>query len=74
MNLGGRDNFALGWNRTRDPRVPESKRTPLGYIYQIMKKEQHFTFVKMDNLPALLPNAIPLVSRFFVEMSNKRQF
>jgi hypothetical protein len=25
-------NFALGRNRTRDPRVPEPKRTPLGYI------------------------------------------
>jgi hypothetical protein len=25
-------NFALSWKRTRDPRVPESKRTPLGYI------------------------------------------
>jgi hypothetical protein len=24
--------FALGRNRTRDPRVPEPKRTPLGYI------------------------------------------
>jgi hypothetical protein len=26
------------------------------------------------NLPALLPNATPLVRRFFGEMSNKRQF
>jgi hypothetical protein len=25
-------NFALGRNRTRGPRVPEPKRTPLGYI------------------------------------------
>jgi hypothetical protein len=25
-------NFALGRNRTRDPRVPEPKRTPLGHI------------------------------------------
>jgi hypothetical protein len=25
-------NFTLGRNRTRDPRVPEPKRTPLGYI------------------------------------------
>jgi hypothetical protein len=24
--------FALGRDRTRDPRVPEPKRTPLGYI------------------------------------------
>jgi hypothetical protein len=24
--------FALGRNRTRDPRVPEPKRAPLGYI------------------------------------------
>jgi hypothetical protein len=24
-------NFALGRNQTRDPRVPEPKRTPLGY-------------------------------------------
>jgi hypothetical protein len=27
----------------------------------------------MGNLPALLPNATPLVSRFFAEMSMKRQ-
>jgi hypothetical protein len=27
----------------------------------------------MGNLPALLPNATPLVSRFFGEMSKKRQ-
>jgi hypothetical protein len=27
--------FALGRNRTRDPRVPELKRTPLGYILPI---------------------------------------
>jgi hypothetical protein len=33
------------------------------------KKEKHFTFVGMDNLPALLPNVTPLVSRFFAEMS-----
>jgi hypothetical protein len=25
--------FALGRNRTRNPRVPEPKRTPLGYTY-----------------------------------------
>jgi hypothetical protein len=29
-------NFALGRNRTRDPRVPEPKRTPLGYILPII--------------------------------------
>jgi hypothetical protein len=29
---------ALGRNRTRDPRVPEPKRTPLGYIRIIMLK------------------------------------
>jgi hypothetical protein len=28
--------FALGRNRTRDPRVPEPKRTPLGYILPIL--------------------------------------
>jgi hypothetical protein len=27
----------------------------------------------MGNLPALLPNATPLVSRFFTKMSKKRQ-
>jgi hypothetical protein len=27
----------------------------------------------MCNLPALLPNTMPLVSRFFAEMSKKRQ-
>jgi hypothetical protein len=41
-------------------------------IYKI--EEQHFTFVRIGNLPALLPNATPLGSRFFGEMSNKRQF
>jgi hypothetical protein len=34
---------------------------------------QHFTFVRMGNLPTLLPNATPLVRRFFAEMSKKRQ-
>jgi hypothetical protein len=29
--------FALGRNRTRDPRVPESKRTPLGYILPVFE-------------------------------------
>jgi hypothetical protein len=29
-------NFALGRNQTRDPRVPEPKRTPLGYILPII--------------------------------------
>jgi hypothetical protein len=48
------------------------------YYYLIMEKiykinEQHFTFVKMGNLPALLPNATPPVRRFFSEMSKKRQ-
>jgi hypothetical protein len=37
-------------------------------------QEQHFIFVRMGNLAALLPNATPLVSRFFAEMSKKRQF
>jgi hypothetical protein len=27
--------FALGRNRTHDPRVPEPKRTPLGYILSL---------------------------------------
>jgi hypothetical protein len=27
---------ALGRNRTRDPRVPEPKRTPLGYILPLI--------------------------------------
>jgi hypothetical protein len=36
-----------------------------------VQQEQHFTFVRMGN--ALLPNAMPLVSRFFAEMSKKRQ-
>jgi hypothetical protein len=30
-------NFALGRNQTRDPRVPEPKRTPLVYILQKKK-------------------------------------
>jgi hypothetical protein len=34
----------------------------------------HFTFVRTGNLPALLPNATPLVYKFFCEMSKKRQF
>jgi hypothetical protein len=29
-------NFVLGRNRTRDPRVAEPKRTPLGYILPII--------------------------------------
>jgi hypothetical protein len=33
-------NFALGRNRTRDPRVPEPKRTPLGYILTLLKKRK----------------------------------
>jgi hypothetical protein len=37
-------------------------------------QEQHFTFVKLGNLPALLPNATPLVNRLFTEMSKKRQW
>jgi hypothetical protein len=37
------------------------------------KQAQHFTFVSMGNLPALLPNATPLVNRFFAGMSKKRQ-
>jgi hypothetical protein len=32
------------------------------------------TFTRMGNLPVLLPNATPLVSRFLAEMSKKRQF
>jgi hypothetical protein len=36
-------NFALGRNRTRDPRVPEPKRTPLGYILY------YYLFVKIKN-------------------------
>jgi hypothetical protein len=38
-------------------------------IYKIL----HFTFVRMDNLSALLPNATTLVGRFFAKMSKKRQ-
>jgi hypothetical protein len=37
------------------------------------KQEQHLTFVTMCNVPALSPNATPPVSRFFTEMSKKRQ-
>jgi hypothetical protein len=37
------------------------------------KQDHHFRFVRMGNLPALLPNATPLVMRFFAEMSKKRQ-
>jgi hypothetical protein len=50
------------------------------YYYLVMEKvyknkqEQYFTFVRMGNIPALLPNGTPLVSRFFSEMSKKRQF
>jgi hypothetical protein len=36
-------------------------------------QEQHFTFVKLGNLLALLPKATPLVNRLFTEMSKKRQ-
>jgi hypothetical protein len=37
------------------------------------KQEQHFRFVRMGNVPVLLPNATPLVGRFFVEISKKHQ-
>jgi hypothetical protein len=38
-------NFALGRNRTRDPHVPEPKRTLLGYILPIT------AFFEKKNLP-----------------------
>jgi hypothetical protein len=38
-------------------------------IYKIL----NFTFVRMGNLSALLPNATTLVGRFFAKMSKKRQ-
>jgi hypothetical protein len=37
-------NFALGRNRTRDPRVPEPKRTPLGYTGCLMKNASTHNF------------------------------
>jgi hypothetical protein len=42
-------------------------------MYKINTYEQYLTFGRMGNLPALLPNAMPLVIRFFAEMSKKRQ-
>jgi hypothetical protein len=33
--------FALGRNRTRDLRVPEPKRTPLGYILYSLRYKLH---------------------------------
>ncbi|CAH1375253.1 unnamed protein product, partial [Tenebrio molitor] len=43
---------ALGRNRTRDPRVPEPKRTPLGYILYIIIllsiEFQHQTFFALQ--------------------------
>jgi hypothetical protein len=49
------------------------------YYYLLMEidktnKSNFFTFVRLDKLRALLPNATLLVSRSFGEMSNKRQF
>jgi hypothetical protein len=41
---------------------------------KINKQGQDFTFVRMGNLPPLLPNVMPLVNRFFAEMSKKHQF
>jgi hypothetical protein len=41
-------------------------------IYKINKRNI-FTFGRIGNLPALLANPTPLVSRFFAEMSKKRQ-
>jgi hypothetical protein len=35
-------NFALGRNRNRDPRAPEPKRTPFGYILP--------NFIPIDNI------------------------
>jgi hypothetical protein len=33
----------------------------------------YFIFVRMSNLPGLLPDATPLVTRFLAEISKKRQ-
>jgi hypothetical protein len=41
-------------------------------VYKI-NKSNIFTVVRMGYFEALLPNATPLVSRFFAEMSKKRQ-
>jgi hypothetical protein len=45
------------------------------YYYLIMEKiyKINNSNILHYNLPALLPNATPLVSRFFAEMSKKRQ-
>jgi hypothetical protein len=40
-------------------------------IYKINKSNIFITFVRMGDLPVLLPNATPLVSRCFAEMSKK---
>jgi hypothetical protein len=67
-------NFALGRNRTRDPRVPEPKRTPLGYIlYIIIQSDQQET--KSRVLPHLLfyRNVfLSWISRFYLLAVNTR--
>jgi hypothetical protein len=42
-------------------------------IYKINAINILGTFVRVRKLPALLPNATPLVSRFFAEISKERQ-
>jgi hypothetical protein len=54
-------NFALGRNRTCAPRVPEPKRTPLGYILPIL----YFIFIIIDGLntkPCGIPSHLSYLS------------
>jgi hypothetical protein len=49
-------NFALGRNRTRDPRVPEPKRTPLGYI--LPKMLLHSLGLVYKSMRGMMTNSI----------------
>jgi hypothetical protein len=48
-------NFALGRNRTRDHRVPEPKRTPLGYI---LPKLLHSLGLVYKSMRGMMTNSI----------------
>jgi hypothetical protein len=60
--------------------IQSDQKVNIYYYYLIIEKmyllfnnqKQHFTFVGMAHLPALLPNAAP--RRFFAKMSKTRQF
>jgi hypothetical protein len=61
-------NFALGRNRTRDPRVPEPKRTPLGYILPINAR---IMYEKLSHEAAGRVGVIPRISYKVLSITKK---